>query len=67
MTATIISFVLTIAEYFLRRSLDNKAARELFYQFVDRIQKNYMQVVELRDEAKKQLEDLAKKPFVEAP
>lgn len=63
----LLPLIFTAAEWFLKRSLDNREMQDLFYKFVERIQGEYLKSAKLREAAKARLAAIMEKPFVEAP
>jgi hypothetical protein len=61
----LVQVILMAAEYFLGKAKDNKAMMDLFYQFVERRQKDYLNSKILRDDAKALIYKISTEPWVE--
>lgn len=67
MWMTIITVGLQLLGWILGKNAEDKQMMELFYKWVEKIQGLYLKSAHLRDDAKKRLEAIQNKPFVESP
>jgi GTP-sensing pleiotropic transcriptional regulator CodY len=65
--AAIIPIALELIGYFLKKNSDNEKMAEAFFQWVEKIQDEYLMSANMRDRAKERMKKITEKPFVESP
>ena len=63
----IVPIGLKVLEYFLDKAKNDKAMMELFYDFVARTNKEYMNSAIMREHAKARMKEILAKDFQESP
>ena len=63
----VIPIGLKVLEYFLDKSKQDAEMQKLFYDFVERVNKEYLNSATMRVHAKARMESIMKKAFVESP
>ena len=61
----IITVALGIVDWVLQRNRDNKEMADLYFKWVERQQKEYLNSKVMRDRAQARLKEINDKPFVE--
>ena len=61
----IITVALGIVDWVLQRNRDNKEMADLYFKWVERQQKEYLNSKVMRDSAQARLKEINDKPFVE--